>query len=150
MHPWNSDLSYSQRFQPSEVTADELDNLLRQGGSHDKVIWMGPGRTAEENHQNVRVQTKVRGRLDVSSIKYLQWMSSWKKTVFCLRENRWSFTEREVPAWTKNNLVPGTRLVVFLQAPCDAEGAAATLRGENAPKTSGATTVYQESEDGIK
>ena len=100
----------------------ELDNLLRQGGSHDKVIWVGPGRTAEDNisNLNVRVQTKVCGRLDVSSIKYLQWMSTWKKTVFCLRENRWSITEREVPAWTKNNLVPGTRLVVFLQAPCDA------------------------------
>ena len=37
MHPWNSDLSY---FQPSEVTADELDSLLRRGGSHHKVIWM--------------------------------------------------------------------------------------------------------------
>ena len=53
MHPWNSDLSCSQPFQPFEATADELDNLLRQGGPHDKVIWMGPGRTAEENHLSV-------------------------------------------------------------------------------------------------
>ena len=81
-----------QRFQPSEVTADELDNLLRQAGS---LIWMGPGRTAEENNQNVRVQTKVHGRIDLLSIKYLQWMSTWKKTVFCHRENRWSMTVRE-------------------------------------------------------
>ena len=51
--------------------------------------------------------------------------------MFCLRENNWSITEREVPAWTKNNLVPGTRLVVFLQAPCDAYKA----------------PMYQESED---
>ena len=53
---------------------------------------MGPGRTAEDNNLNVRVQTKVRGRLDVSSIKYPPWMSTWKKTVFCLRENRRSIT----------------------------------------------------------
>ena len=94
---------------------------------------MGPGRTAEDNHLKVRVQTKVRGRLDVSSIKYPQRMSTWKKTVLCLRENRLSITEREVAAWTKNKLVPGDRLVVFLKTPCDAYKALLRPRVERTP-----------------
>ena len=53
--------------------------------------------------------------------------------MFCLHENRWSITEREVPAWTKNSLVPGTRLVVFLQAPCDAYKALLRPRVERTP-----------------
>ena len=115
LHDWRIDAVFGQRFQPTELTDDDLDRLV-EGLQRDKIMWIGPG-NQRNNQENVRVNVRFRGNFTNTYVKMPHWMWDWKKTSFIFDHNRWSLLEREAATATSCDVPAGCQLVVILQPP---------------------------------
>ena len=100
--PWHHHderASYTERFQATEVSPQQLDGILN-ASDHDRLTWIGPGEREDNHYENVRIQTKHRGNFQTTHMKVPGPLKGWKKTTFLRTKgvNQWRLIEHEVNA----------------------------------------------------
>ena len=121
LHHHDERASYTERFQATEVSSQQLDGIL-DASDHDRLTWIGPGEREDNHYENVRVQTKRRGNFQTTHMKVPGPLKGWKKTTFLRTKgvNQWRLIEHEVNAVHGSPVARGSsELVIFLQKGID-------------------------------
>ena len=122
LHHHDERASYTERFQATEVSPEQL-NIILEASGHDRLTWIGPGDREDNHEENVRVQTKRRGNFQSTHIKIPNALRNWRKSTFLKTRGveQWRLIEHEVNSYHGSPVAKGSsELVIFLQKPMDA------------------------------